>query len=155
MNLKYFKNNEGDYIIYRHSNCQYLDNYLYLQTIYTTFSLLPYDSTNMETFFDKQIPIILDLELHKLHLDINDILNIQILANYQNLDISNPIFTNNILDLNSIDNTNNFFKTSTIFHYLSNEITITTTRFNNYFIIKNQYCQYFRQYLYVFFSKVN
>lgn len=110
MNLKYFKNNEGDYIIYRHSNCQYLDNYLYLQTIYTTFSLLPYDSTNLETFFDKQIPIILDLELHKLHLDINDILNIQILANYQNLDISNPIFTNNILDLNSIDNTNNFFK---------------------------------------------
>lgn len=112
MNLNYFKNQDGDYIIYRHPTCQYLDNCIFLQTIYTTFSILPKNDSNaLEQLFENQIPIIMNQELDRLHLaSIDDLLDIQILANFQNLDINNPIFQNQILQLENIDNLHTFYK---------------------------------------------
>ena len=138
MNLKYFRNQDGDYIIFRHSTCQDIDNYIFSQSVYTTFSILPKNSSNhLEQFFDNQTQIIIDQELDRLHLNsINDLSNLRITANYQNLDIINPIFQNGVLELENIDNNSTFYKfTFNIDLYLP--ITKSSVSKNPIFFLKS------------------
>ena len=127
MNLKYFRNEEGDYIIYRETNSQEPDNFIYSQSVYITFSILPKNSsTAIENFFDKNIPEIIQRNINELHLDsTKDLSTFTILANYENLDEENSLFKNR-LDLKSIDNENTFYK----FLFISNmELPLTKNSF--------------------------
>lgn len=112
MNLKYFKDENGNYIIYRKTNCQIPDNHILSNTIYTAVSILPKDSsTDIEQVFDNFATTFLQNEFPKMiPKNCQNSANLYITANYENLDSINPVYKENFLKLEKIDNSYTFYK---------------------------------------------
>ena len=132
MGLKYFKDDIGNYIIFKKSNSQHNDNFIKSQLIFTTFALLPKNSsTDIENFLDKKIDEIILEDVKALNLTSPDDLQfISISANYVDLDKENTLF-DDIIDLNDIDSENTFYR-FTVFSDV--EIPLTKKR-----LIKNPF----------------
>lgn len=132
MGLKYFKDDIGNYIIFKKSNSQHNDNCIKSQLIFTTFALLPKNSsTDIENFLDKKIDEIISEDVKALNLTSPDDLQfISISANYVDLDKENTLF-DDIIDLNDIDSENTFYR-FTVFSDV--EIPLTKKR-----LVKNPF----------------
>lgn len=112
MNLKYFKDEEGNYIIYRNGICQIPDNYILSKTIYNAVSILPKeDSISIEQVFDNFSTTFLKNELPRMiPKNCQNFANIHITANYENFDKINPVYKDGYLKLEKIDNSYTFYQ---------------------------------------------
>ncbi len=112
INLKYFRDSENNYIIYRNFNDN--ETYKYIQTSFfmTRDAILPTDdSTAIESMFDNLAKECLKIQLEKFsNCQESDFSQIKILGNFLNTDETNPIFENGILNKESVDKYNTKYK---------------------------------------------
>lgn len=112
INLKYFKDSNDNYIIYRKANQIDSFNSLKSQNISIRDVILPKDSpTDFEKIFDELAQNSIKSQLEKMNLGSDsDFSTIRILGNYINLDISNPVYSKQILNIEQIDPNHSLYR---------------------------------------------
>ncbi len=112
INLKYFKDNENNYIIYRTFTDNEPNKYIHSDCFMIRDAILPTNnSTAIESTFDKMAKECIKQQLVKFsNCKETDFSYIRVIGNYINLDKTNPIFTNNILTKMDIDKNNTKYR---------------------------------------------
>lgn len=124
INLKYFKDPEGNYIIYNKVNSPETENKLVATQFAIKDILIPTNnSEKLESIFDTTAKELLNRQLNDLDLSSEqELANIRILGNFKDLDATNKVYQEKILDLSQIDKDNTYYRI-----LLMSEITYTLT----------------------------
>lgn len=112
INLKYFKDSENNYIIYRKFSDNEPNMYMQSTLFMTREAILPTDNpTKIESMLDNLAKECLKIQLENFsNCQESDFSQIRIIGNFINTDETNPIFTKGILNKEDIDKSNTKYR---------------------------------------------
>ena len=112
INLKYFRDSENNYIIFRNVTDKPVDNcVISRKALFKDLLLKKEDSNEMETQLDNLANDCIKAQLKQFHYsDLDSFTTIKVIGNYANLDELDHNYIQRNLDLSKIDSENTFYR---------------------------------------------
>lgn len=112
INLKYFRDSQDNYILYRNASSTTPDSAIISQDMVVRQVILPKDSTeSMEKILDELAMECVERAKQKFKLNsVDSFSSIRVIGNFMDLDETNPVYAQKILEKEKIDSQNTYYR---------------------------------------------